>query len=427
MARILIAVVPIYGHVTPMIPLAKALAARGHDVLWSTTETFRAQVEAAGITVARTAHTEDIRTDRGEYVPGGEKLEGIAALRVDLKFGFIDNAPRQLRDLHDAAAEFRPDLVLADTACLAARLFSEETGTPFAVLNVVPMVLTSRDTAPFGLALPPSATLLGRVRNRGLQWLVEHVVFRDVQKHWNKTRRSVGLADSGWLMDAPKSAALYLNPSIPSFEYPRSDLPESVHFIGPVPAPPVADWTPPAWWSEMFTGRPVVHVTQGTIANSEPELIAPAIAALADENVLVVVSTGGADPSGLGLDEVPANVRVERFIPYAELLPHVSAMVTNGGYGGVQLALTYGVPLVVAGATEDKPEVAARVAWSGVGVNLKSAAPHPDRIRFAVRSVLTEPRFTARAAELRAEYAEYDALTLGVEHIERVAGVPALD
>jgi hypothetical protein len=50
-------------------------------------------------------------------------------------------------------------------------------------------------------------------------------------------------------------------------------------------------------------------------------------------------------------------------------------MVTNGGYGGVQMALSYGVPLVVAGASEDKPEVGARVAWSGAGLNLKTGKP----------------------------------------------------
>jgi UDP:flavonoid glycosyltransferase YjiC (YdhE family) len=44
------------------------------------------------------------------------------------------------------------------------------------------------------------------------------------------------------------------------------------------------------------------------------------------------------------------------------LLPHVDAMVTNGGYGGVQQALAHGVPLVVTGDSEDKPEVAARAS-----------------------------------------------------------------
>jgi UDP:flavonoid glycosyltransferase YjiC (YdhE family) len=44
-----------------------------------------------------------------------------------------------------------------------------------------------------------------------------------------------------------------------------------------------------------------------------------------------------------------------------------------------------GVPLVVAGDTEDKPEVAARVTWSGVGITLRTGRPRPDRLRAAVR------------------------------------------
>ena len=57
---------------------------------------------------------------------------------------------------------------------------------------------------------------------------------------------------------------------------------------------------------------------------------------------------------------MPDNVRVAEMLPYSELLPKTDLMVTNGGYGGVQMALANGVPLVVAGAREDKPEVAAR-------------------------------------------------------------------
>jgi hypothetical protein len=42
----------------------------------------------------------------------------------------------------------------------------------------------------------------------------------------------------------------------------------------------------------------------------------------------------------------------------------------------VELVLVYGVPLVEAGAAEDKLEVAARVGWSGVDINL--TAPLKD-------------------------------------------------
>jgi UDP:flavonoid glycosyltransferase YjiC (YdhE family) len=77
--------------------------------------------------------------------------------------------------------------------------------------------------------------------------------------------------------------------------------------------------------------------------------------------------------------------------------------VTNGGFGGVQRALAAGVPLVVAGATEEKPEVAARVQWAGCGVNLHTGSPRPDKVLGAVRQVLRDPSYRAASEVLRDE------------------------
>lgn len=90
---------------------------------------------------------------------------------------------------------------------------------------------------------------------------------------------------------------------------------------------------------------PVVHVTQGTVATEASDLIVPTIQALANEAVLVVATTGGQAIEGLNLESVPANVRLEPFIPHAQLLPYVDVMVTNGGFNGVQMALASGVPI----------------------------------------------------------------------------------
>jgi len=116
----------------------------------------------------------------------------------------------------------------------------------------------------------------------------------------------------------------------------------------------------------------------------------------------VVATTGGPDPEPLRA-ALPTNVRMERFIPHDRLLPHVDVMVTNGGYGGVQQALAHGVPLVVAGDSEDKPEVAARVRWSGAGIDLRTGRPSPGRVAEAVRRVVTRPAYAARARALQAE------------------------
>ncbi len=146
-------------------------------------------------------------------------------------------------------------------------------------------------------------------------------------------------------------------------------------------------------------------MTQGTAANADlDQLLHPTIAGLAASDALVVVSTGGrpvADVAG----PLPANVRVAEYLPYDRLLPLIDAMVTNGGYGGVQQALGHGVPLIVAGQTEDKVEVSARVGWAGVGVNLKTNTPTPARVARAVERVLGDERYRARARALADEMA----------------------
>ncbi len=83
-------------------------------------------------------------------------------------------------------------------------------------------------------------------------------------------------------------------------------------------------------------------------------------------------------------------------------------MVTNGGYGGVQAALSNGVPLVVAGDTEEKPEIAAHVGWTGAGLILDREAG-AAQVREAVRAVLERPAYRQRAQELRDIYGKLDA------------------
>ncbi|NJN49109.1 MAG: hypothetical protein HC805_04100 [Alkalinema sp. RL_2_19] len=103
----------------------------------------------------------------------------------------------------------------------------------------------------------------------------------------------------------------------------------------------------------------------------------PTIQALAGEDVDVIVTTGEIQ---LELDVVPENVQIVDFVPYTELLPHVDVMVTNGGFNGVQTALAYGVPIVAAGRTEEKPEVCARVAWSGWASTANVSGPNQRRL-----------------------------------------------
>src|SRR6202030_4237423 len=200
----------------------------------------------------------------------------------------------------------------------------------------------------------------------------------------------------------------FLQLTAPSFEFPRRDLPASVHFVGTLPI--IANQTPlPPWADELDGSRKVVLVTQGTVANYDfGQLVAPTLAALANEPDLLVVVTAGGRPIDDIPGSIPSNARLASYLPFEWVLPKVDVFVTNGGYGSVNQAMSFGIPLVAAGLTEDKAEVNARVAWSGVGIDLATNEPTPQALREAIRTVLDKPNYRSRASLMADEFDRID-------------------
>jgi UDP:flavonoid glycosyltransferase YjiC (YdhE family) len=69
MSRFLFATMPATGHVAPKLPIARELAARGHDVHWYTGAVYRSQVEAVGAVHHPIGSAEDF---------GGETIGGVS-------------------------------------------------------------------------------------------------------------------------------------------------------------------------------------------------------------------------------------------------------------------------------------------------------------------------------------------------------------
>jgi UDP:flavonoid glycosyltransferase YjiC (YdhE family) len=214
---------------------------------------------------------------------------------------------------------------------------------------------------------------------------------------------------------------LYLQLTAEAFEYPRREMPDNIRFVGPLLPPPAADFRPPPWWDDLDKAGSVVLVTQGTVANEDlGRLVGPTLTALANEDLTVIASTGGPPVDSIPVT-LPPNAKAATFFPFDRLLPKVSVMVTNGGYGAVTHALSLGVPLVVAGDSEENPEIAARVAWVGAGINLGTGRPSASQIRDAVRAVLTNPQYRQRAQALSTAFARHNARDEIAELVEELA------
>jgi UDP:flavonoid glycosyltransferase YjiC (YdhE family) len=420
MARFLFAATPAAGHVNPGLPIIRALTDAGHQVLLTTAPDFAAAAGAAGARFVPLPPDASIDASTlDDRYPARAKLTGARLIRHDLVHFFTAPAAAQARHVLGLLDREPADVLVGDTGFVGGGLIAERSGIPLGVYGITVFPYASRDVAPFGMALPPRADLLGRVRNRVLGELLRRFIAGPSVAAMDRQRQLVGLPPAGrTVLDWTERTKLYLQLSPPGFDYPRSDLPAVVHSIG-MPEPPVpAGWTPPPWWAEL-TGRRVVFVTQGTVATDPDQLLRPALAGLADLDVLVVAVTGGPDPVGLG--PLPANARVAPYLPYGPVLSRAAVAVTNGGFGGVQLALAHGLPLVVAGKTEDKAEVAARVAWTGIGLDLRTQRPSPGALRAAVRQVLDSPSYAARARELAARAPAAEAPGRAAELLETLA------
>ena len=215
MARILIATTPAMGHISPLVPLAKALVGRGHDIRWYTASKYRTPVEASGaqfVGYSRARDFDDAKID--EEFPGRARLRGLAQLKYDMKHVFIDAAPDQAADIQEIMQSFPADVLMYDAAMVGGLLVHEQNGRPSLAVGVLPMVMGSVDTAPFGLGLQPSTNLSRRVRNRLLNWFVQNVAFRDVQAHWQAMRARLQMGPTGWWLNHVTRSTFYLQPSV---------------------------------------------------------------------------------------------------------------------------------------------------------------------------------------------------------------------
>jgi UDP:flavonoid glycosyltransferase YjiC (YdhE family) len=403
MASIIIASIPAHGHVTPLLTVAERFVKRGDDVRFVTGSRFAEKVAAATASAPLPAEADfDDQTHLASF-PERAKLKGAKAIAFDVEHIFARPAKAQYDTLIAALAAQPADAVLAEPVFVGAAFLLEHprpTRPVVVTCGVVPLCIDSRDTAPFGMGLPP-ARILNRPRNMALAALNRRIL-QQPTRTLNDLHRTVHGKDmpctlAGW---ARRADAL-VQFSVPTFEYPRSDAPAGLHFAGPLSA--TGSQAPlPDWWADLDGSRPVIHVTQGTIANTDYEqVIAPTLRALADDDVLVVVATGGRALETL--PPLPTNARAAMYLPYDELLPRTAVYVTNGGYGGVQYALRYGVPIVATGGKEDKPEVGARVAWSGVGRRLRTERPTPRALRRQILAVLNQPHYRQASRRVAAD------------------------
>src|SRR5262245_50153294 len=130
------------GHIHPMVPLARAIDARGHDVLWAVPADGVGHVERAGIRAVAAGPAGP--TNLPEVLGRHPELKALSQReRPDVMFGKVFGeavASAMFPDVLRVAIEWRPDLVVADAAEFAGHIAAAELGVPSVTKGFGPLL-----------------------------------------------------------------------------------------------------------------------------------------------------------------------------------------------------------------------------------------------------------------------------------------------
>jgi MGT family glycosyltransferase len=232
----------------------------------------------------------------------------------------------------------------------------------------------------------------------------------------NATRAEHGLAPlSAWADQLRRVHAFYMM-TAPELDFSsRGALPPNVHYVGPAFEPVAGEWHPP--WPDNDTA-PLILISFSTTYMDQHALAQRVLDAVADLPVRALLTTGPAlDGTRL---RIPANVRVERYVPHRAVLPHAALVITHAGWQTISVALAAGVPLVCLPDARDQPDNAARVVEVGAGVKVRKGTS-PKRLRAVVAKALDDRQLADAAQEMSQALGKHDGGQAIADSIERLS------
>lgn len=397
--RILFTTLAGLGHFHPLVPLARAASAEGHEVLFACPRSLSERVRTSGFSVVATLEDTDPRPDR-ETMQVMARISQLPAGGLGNAVMLSDNfigikARRALPEVMALCRRWQPDIVVREEFELSGAVAAEALNIPHAAVQVG-YYYNFADMA------------------KGYPNLITQV---------NRLRASCGLPPDPDLKMLSRYLVLSWEP--PSYLDPAAGAVTTLHCLQlPLFDTSAADAkTLPEWLSEPFK-RPLVYLTLGSEAANMPGMF-PAtyeviLGGLRNQDGTVIVTIGERnDPAALGPQ--PPNIHVERYVPQSLLLPHCDAVVTHGGHNTVLGALSFGVPLVVVPYFADQLDNAARCTALGVGRVISPSELSPEKVREEVSAVLGNGQYKHKALRLQAEMHALPGVDYGVRLLERLA------
>lgn len=344
-----------WGHVEPMIAVARHASELGHEVAFAGQTALLGKLAALGFATIEVGPS-TLSSSRRPLAP----VDAVHERAVIRDFFVGQVGAQRATALYDLMCMQRPDVVLCEEIDVGAVVAAERLSIPTIVVNVL---------------------AAGRTNAPGV-----------IASAWN------GLRQANHLDPDPDTIRLGGTIEIASF-------PASFRAPELSPRPQWQPVRPPTARDPRLMRDRFVYATLGTIFNTESgDLFHRLLDGLGESGIEALLTVGDSiDPSEFR--HVPHNVTVERYVPQAEIIGSCSAVLCHGGSGTLMAALSNGLPVIALPLGADQPDNGDRVNELGCGIVLDPLTATPTTIAAAIACIHDNSEYRHQAASLRAEAA----------------------
>jgi MGT family glycosyltransferase len=379
MAKILMVVPPLTGHINPALSLAADLLLRGHEVAWAVHRELIPDLLPADAEIY--ALPVESNLELGKRSPG---VRGLESVKFFYEQFCLPLARASLQPLQDIVQALEPDLMICDHQMLAGALVARARKIPWFTL---------------------ASTNVSILKMSG-------VIDAWIEEQFAVLQRDYGVPVQARPDFSSHGVIVFSSEALLGGKYAYYEAP--YHFVGPaLTHRPMAVEFP---WQELHSGASRMLITLGTVSRDRGlRFYEVMMEALGSRPALQIVMVA---PEELR-ERAPANFIVRARVPQIALLAHMDAVLCHAGHNTVCEALSFGLPLIVAPIRDDQPIVARQVIDAGAGLFMRYGKVTVATARAAVEELLREPGYRNGALRQKESFQRLGGASQAASILER--------
>lgn len=391
MAKFLFVVPPFFGHISPTLSVGASLLAHGHEVAWTGLVPLADKHIPEGgrymLPEAELAPHQDEIERILKRQDDGPSLSGPEVMKLALEETYIPFARIMVPGVARVVDDFQPDVIVNDCITFAGALVAH--------LKGIPCVTTT--------PVPPD--VMGDTANSAPK------IFEWQQNLIKGLQRELGIYTDEFVIHSHQMNIVFTSKEFAGFPEPEAHM----KFVGPVKGRP--NETPFDWERLERATTPKVFVSLGTLlVDIRKEFFLKLIEAFGNEPITIVAAT---DPSVI--DEWPENFIVQGFVPQADIIPKMDAVICHGGFNTVNDSFMNGLPMLITPIAYDHFHTAALIENAGCGIKVRYKRLRVADVKNAMRELLENPKYRNAARHIRDTFNAAGGNAKAVELLENFA------